>query len=255
MEASVPASEAPAAAGARAGVPPARICLHSALASRLMPRTLSMLYARHARAPDGLQRNVLAAFKRPRFKRVGMKRAKKMKTMVAAAEETLRARMAGAGGGQAPAAATLPLHSGVAAAPAQVDKLTEELQSAQHMVLKASVLEELAAKELAKVEKKHELNCRMSSARLDRWEREARSKKPPKPDLQIKRMDKDTATMHESEKSVWLHRYVAMEARAERAEAVGAADSVRIRLLKRRVSQLSKRQNSQSCARKARAEK
>ena len=71
MEASVPASEAPAAAGARAGVPPARICLHSALASRLVavvPRTLSMLYARHARAPDGLQRNVLAAFKRPRFK-------------------------------------------------------------------------------------------------------------------------------------------------------------------------------------------
>ena len=201
MEGSVLASEAPAAAGARAGVPPARICLHSALASRLMPRTLSMLYARHARAPDGLQRNVLAAFKRPRFK--------KMKTMVAAAEETLRARMAGAGGGQAPAAATLPLHSGVAAAPAQVDKLTEELQSAQHMVLKASVLEELAAKELAKVEKQHELNCRISSARLDRWEREARSKKPPKPDLQIKRIDKDTATMHESEKSVWLHRYVA----------------------------------------------
>ena len=64
----MPADEAPAAAAARAGVLPVRIRLHSALESQLMPRTVSMLYARHARAPDGLQRNVLAAFKRPRFR-------------------------------------------------------------------------------------------------------------------------------------------------------------------------------------------
>ena len=47
-----------------------------------------------------------------------------------------------------------------------------------------------------------------------------------------------------------------MEARAERAEAVGVADRLRIRLLqRRRVRQLSKCQKSQSCTRKARAEK
>ena len=43
MEASVPAGEAPAAAGARAGVTPARIWLHNALGSNLILCTVSML--------------------------------------------------------------------------------------------------------------------------------------------------------------------------------------------------------------------
>ena len=49
-------------------------------------------------------------------------------------------------------------------------------------------------------------------------------------------------------------RYIAMEARAELAEAVGKADDARIAILKRRVRQLSKRQKPRSRARAARAE-
>ena len=94
----------------------------------------------------------------------------------------------------------------------------------------------------------------MFSARLDRWEREARSKTPPNPDLQIKRVDKNIAARHESEVNILAVMYVAADARAELAEAVGAVYKVRIRLLQRRVRQLSKRHNSKSCTRKARAE-
>ena len=110
-------------------------------------------------------------------------------------------------------------------------------------------------KELAKVEKQHNLNLKIYDARLERWEREERSKKPPCPSLVIKRLDKNTAFKHESVLHVMAVRYVAMEARAELAEAVGHADDARIAILKRRVRQLSKCQKPQSCARKARAEK
>ena len=53
--------------------------------------------------------------------------------------------------------------------------------------------------------------------------------------------DKNTAFEHESVVHVMAVRYVAMEARAELAEAVGKADDARIAILKRRVRQLSKR--------------
>ena len=82
-----------------------------------------------------------------------------------------------------------------------------------------------------------------------------RSKKPPCASLQIKRLDKNNAFKHESEQRVSAVRYVAMEARAELAEAVCHAHLARIAILKRRVRQLSKCQKSQSCARKARAER
>ena len=84
--------------------------------------------------------------------------------------------------------------------------------------------------------------------------REARSKKPPRMSLVIKRNDKNTEFKHESELRVMAARYVAMEARAELAEAVGKADDARIAILKRRVRQLSKRQKPRSRARAARAE-
>ena len=71
----------------------------------------------------------------------------------------------------------------------------------------------------------------------------------------IKRNDKNTEFKHESELRVMAVRYVAMEARAELAEAVGKADDARILILKRRVRQLLKCQKSQPRARKARAEK
>ena len=90
---------------------------------------------------------------------------------------------------------------------------------------------------------------------LKRWAREARSKQPPRPSLVIKRDDKNTAFKHESVQHVLAVRYVAMEARAELAEAVGRADDARIAILKRRVRQLSKCQSSQRRARNARAEK
>ena len=65
--------------------------------------------------------DVLAGFKRPRFKKIGMRRAKKTKLAVAEAEKLMAARMAAAGGGQVPAEAKLELHSrsSVAVAPAQ----------------------------------------------------------------------------------------------------------------------------------------
>ena len=73
----------------------------------------------------------------------------------------------------------------------------------------------------------------------------------------LKRHDKNTAFEHESVVHVMAVRYVAMEARAMLAEAVGKADDARILILflKRRVRQLSECQKSQSCAHKARAEK
>ena len=75
----------------------------------------------------------------------------------------------------------------------------------------------------------------------------------------IKRHDKNTAFEHESVINVMAARYVAMAARADLADAVGKADDARILILKRRVRQLSKIQNSkcqksQSRTRKARAE-
>ena len=251
----MPADEAPAAAAARAGVLPARIRLHSALESQLMPRTVSMLYARHARAPDCLPCDVLAAFKRPRFKRVGMKRAKKTKIEVTQAKSIMQERIAAAGGGQAPDPAPLPLHTGVAAAPVPADKLQQRLEAAQFDVYKANMYDDLCRKELSKAEKQHDLNLKMYYARLERWAREARSKKPPRPSLVIKRHDKNTAFEHESVLHVMAVRYVAMEARAELAEAVGKADDARIAILKRSVRQLSKCQSSQRRARNARAEK
>ena len=114
----MPAGEAPAAAGARAGVPPARIRLHSALRSHVMPRTVSRFSCPNIALTLLLLCVCATAFKRPRFKKVGMKRAKKAKKEVAEAEQLMQGRMAVAGGGQVPALATLPLHIGVAAAPA-----------------------------------------------------------------------------------------------------------------------------------------
>ena len=255
MEAFLPAGEAPAAAGARAGVPPARICLHSALGSYAMPRTLSMLYMRQERATHCWQCVVLAAFKRPRFKRVGMKRAKKTKIEVKQTEQLMQERIAAAGGGQALDPAPLPLHTGVAAAPVHTDKLQQQLEAAQSEVYDANAYDDMCRKELLKAEKQRERDIKMYSARLERWAREERSKKPPRASLQIKRLDKNTAFEHESKVDVMAMRYVAMEAKWMLAEAVGKADDARIAILKRRVRQLSKCQKSQSCARKARAEK
>ena len=220
-----------------------------------MPRTLSMLYMRHERAPHCLQCVVLAAFKRPRFKKVGMRRAKKAKIEVDQAEIVMQERIAVAGGGQAAVPATLPLHTGVAAAPAAADKLQDELEARQFHVYNMWVMDDLCKKEMSKVEKQHNLNLKMYDARLERWAREERSKKPPRASLQIKRLDKNNAFKHESEQQVSAVKYVAMEARAELAEAVCHAHLARIAILKRRVRQLSKCQKSQSCARKARAEK
>ena len=106
-----------------------------------------------------------------------------------------------------------------------------------------------------KAEKQHDINMRIYYARLERWARESRSKKPPRPSLVLKRVDKNTAFEHESVVNVMAVRYVAMEARAMLAEAVGKADDARILILKRRVRQLLKCQKSQPRARKARAEK
>ena len=251
----MPAGEAPAAAGARAGVPPARIRLHSALRSHVMPRTVSRFSCPNIALTLLLLCVCATAFKRPRFKKVGMKRAKKAKKEVAEAEQLMQGRMAVAGGGQVPALATLPLHIGVAAAPAPADKLQEQLEAAQDGVHRANVLDDLCRKELVRAEKQHDLNMKMYYARLERWGREARSKKPPRPSLVLKRHDKNTTFEHESVVRVMAVRYVAMEARAELAEAVGRADDARIAILKRRVRQLSKCQKSQSRARrKARAE-
>ena len=239
MEAFLPASDAPAAAGARAGVTPARIWLRSALGSNLIPCTVSMLACPKIALTSCLLRNVLAAFKRPRFKKVGMRRAKKAKIEVAQAEILMQERIAVAGGDQAADPAQLPLHTGIAAAPVAADKLQEQLEAAQSAVYEANLYDDLCRKELAKVEKQHDLNMKMFYARLERWAREARSKKPARPSLVIKRHDKNTAFEHESVVHVMAVRYVAMEARAMLAEAVGKADDARILILKRRVRQLS----------------
>ena len=184
-----------------------------------------------------------------------MRRAKKTKVEVAQAELVMQEGIAVAGGGQAPAPATLQVHTGVAAAPVAADKLQEQLEAAQFAVYKANMYDGMCQKELKKAEKQHDLNMKIFYARLERWAREARSKKPPRPSLVLKRHDKNTAFEHESVVNVMSVRYVAMEARAMLAEAVGKADDARILILKRRVRQLSKCQKSQSCARKARAEK
>ena len=198
----------------------------------------------------------VAAFKRPRFKRVGMKRAKKSKTAMAQAEQLIKEQIAAAGGGQAPAPATLLQHTGVAAATtAPADKLQGQLEERQECVWRAKMYDDLCKKEVLKVEKQHDLNVKIFEARLVRWEREERSKKPPRLSLVLKREDKNTAFLHESEQKVSAVRHVAMEARAELAEAVCHAHLARIAILKRRVRQLSKCQKSQSSARKAREEK
>ena len=214
MEAFLPAGEAPAAAGARAGEPPARICLHSALGSYAMPRTLSMLYMRQERATHCLQCVVLAAFKRPRFKRVGMKRAKKTKIEVKQTEQLTMQQIATTGGGQAPAPATLLHHTSVAAATtARDDKLQGQLEERQEWVWRAKVFDDLCKKEVLKVEKQHDLNVKIFEARLVRWEREERSKKqPPRLSLVLKREDKNTAFLDESEQKVSAVRHVAMDA-------------------------------------------
>ena len=174
-----------------------------------------------------------------------MKRAKKAKPAVAQAEQLMQSRIAAAGGGQASDPAPLPLHTGVAAAPAPADKLQQQLEAAQLAVYHANVYDDLCGIELAKAEKQHDVNLMMYYSRLKRWAREARSKQPPRPSLVIKRDDKNTAFKHESVQHVLAVRYVAMEARAELAEAVGRADDARIAILKRRVRQLSKCQKSQ----------
>ena len=220
-----------------------------------MPRTVSRVSYPKTELTLPLLCNCAAAFKRPRFKRVGMKRAKKSKIVVAEAESMMQQRIAVAGGGQAADPAALQQHSGVAAAPAPADKLQDELEARQMHVYRQWTLDDLCKKEILKVEKQHYLNLKMYDARLERWAREERSKKPPCASLQIKRLDKNNAFKHESEQRVSAVRYVAMEARAELAEAVCHAHLARIAILKRRVRQLSKCQKSQSCARKARAEK
>ena len=177
MEAFLPADEAPAAAGSRAGVTPAQIWLHSALGSNLIRCTVSMLACPKIALTSCLLRNALAAFKRPRFKKVGMRRAKKTKTDVTQTEEIINERIAAAKGGQV--AKTVPplLHTGVAAAPAPADKLQEQLEAAQFEVFRANAFNDLARKELVKAEKQHALDLKMYYARLERWAREARSKK------------------------------------------------------------------------------
>ena len=254
MEAFLPADEAPAAAGSRAGVTPAQIWLHSALGSNLIRCTVSMLACPKIALTSCLLRNALAAFKRPRFKKVGMRRAKKTKTDVTQTEEIINEKIAAAKGGQVAKNVPPLLHTGVAAAPAPADKLQEQLEAAQFLVSEANLYDDLCQKMLAKEEKQHALNMKIYYARLERWAREARSKKPPRPSLVIKRHDKNTAFEHESVINVMAARYVAMAARADLADAVGKADDARILILKRRVRQLSKCQKSQSRARKARAE-
>ena len=95
----------------------------------------------------------VAAFKRPRFKRVGMKRAKKTKPVIAEAENLMQERIAVAGGGQAADPAALQQHSGVAAAPAPADKLQQQLEAAQFEVYRANVYDNMCRKELVKAEK------------------------------------------------------------------------------------------------------
>ena len=183
-----------------------------------------------------------------------MRRAKKAKIEVAQAEILMQERIAVAGGDQAADPAQLPLHNGVAAAPAPADKLQEQLEAAQQAVYEANVYDDHCRKELAKAETQHERNIKMYYARLERWAREARSKKPPRLGLVLKRNDKNQEFKFESVKSVMAMQIIAMEARAMLSEAVGKADDARILILKRRVRQLSKCQKSQSRARKARAE-
>ena len=187
-----------------------------------------------------------------------MRRAKKTKTDVTQTEEIINERIAAAKGGQVAKNVPPLLHTGVAAAPAPADKLQEQLEAAQFEVFCANTLDDMCQVELAKAEKQHALNLKMYYARLERWAREARSKKPPCPSLVIKRHDKNTAFEHESVVNVMAVRYVAMygsEVDARRG-CVGKADDARILIviLKRRVRQLSKCQKSQSRARKARAE-
>ena len=97
----------------------------------------------------------VAAFKRPRFKRVGMKRAKKTKPVIAEAENLMQERIAvaGPGGGQAADPAALQQHSGVAAAPAPADKLQQQLEAAQFEQYRANVYDDMCRKELVKAEK------------------------------------------------------------------------------------------------------
>ena len=71
-----------------------------------------------------------------------MRRAKKTKTEVAQAEILLQERIAVAGGDQAADPAQLPLHNGVAAAPAPADKLQEQLEAAQHAVYIANMYDD-----------------------------------------------------------------------------------------------------------------
>ena len=71
-----------------------------------------------------------------------------------------------AGGGQAAVPGTLPLHTGVAAAPARLppacaDKLQQKLEAAQHEVYEANVLDDLARKELERAEKQHDMDMKM----------------------------------------------------------------------------------------------
>ena len=211
---------------------------------------------RQERATHCLQCVVLAAFKRPRFKRVGMKRAKKTKIEVKQTEQLTMEQIATTGGGQAPAPATLLHHTSVAAATtARDDKLQGQLEERQECVWRAKMYHDLSNKEVFKIEKQHELNVKIFEARLVRWEREERSKKPPRLSLVRKREDKNIAFLRESEQKVSAVREVAMEARVELAEAICHAHLARIAILKRRVRQLSKCQKSQPSARKARAGK
>ena len=73
--------------------------------------------------------------------------------------------------------------------------------------------DDLCKKEVLKVEKQHDLNVKIFEARLVRWEREERSKKqPPRLSLVLKREDKNTAFLDESEQKVSAVRHVAMDA-------------------------------------------
>ena len=100
MEAFLPADDAPAAAGARAGVLPARICLRSALGSFLIQCTVSMLAFPNNALTLLVLCKCVAVFKRPRYKKVGMKRAKKTKIEVKQTEQLTMEQICTAGGGQ-----------------------------------------------------------------------------------------------------------------------------------------------------------
>ena len=63
-------------------------------------------------------------------------------------------------------------------------------------------------KELAKAETQHVRNLKMYYARLERWAREARSKKPPRPGLVLKRHDKNQEFKFECVKSVMVMMFV-----------------------------------------------